>query len=149
MAEKKEKVQPTFAPGFEPDADVTQGELDDPTAIAAAPVVQQSAPLPQVADLTTLVTALTALIGQMQGAIGVQQTQAVLAEMGSKVLSVDPIDVPAWVLANVKGFTQEKHYRVVDEVRYPQMGNRDPLVRTRGLPAEKLRELGIAIPDAK
>jgi len=143
MAEKKQKTEPTFAPGFEPTPDVNVSDLDDPT-------VQQEAAAASATttDLTSLVAALVPLVQALQGKVGQERTAAILGEMGSKVLSVEKIDVPSFVLSNVKGFDDTPHYKVVDEVRYPQMGDRDPLIRTRGLSAEKCRELGIEIPAA-
>jgi hypothetical protein len=140
------KKTPEFAPGFEPTPAV---DLDDPTIQQEAAALNAAAPPPPQAvssgEVTTLVTALTALISQLQGSIGQAQTAAVLAEMGSKVLSVEKIDVPAYVTANVKGFDKAQHYKVVDEVRYPQMGDREPLVRTRGVTIETLNQLGIEV----
>lgn len=138
--------KPEFAPGFEPTPDADVSDLEDPTVqaqVAAAPVV---APATTANDLTALVAALVPLIQALQGQVGQERTATILGEMGSKVLSVEKIDVPAFVLANVKGFDSTPHYKVRDEVRYPQMGNREPLIRTRGLDAEKCRELGIEIP---
>ena len=138
--------RPEFAPGFDPTPDA---DLDDPTLVQEA--VANVAPAVVASsgqDLTALVTALAGLVQQLSGQIGADKTATILGEMGSKVLSVEKIDVPAFVLANVKGFDQAPHYRVVDEIRYPQMNDRAPLVRTRGLPAEKLTELGIPIPGA-